>query len=123
MSDKGLAKKRIMIVDDNIEFLEELKEMLVLSGYEAAAFYNGPSALEGAQRFKPDVILLDLKMDGMSGFQVADELKRIPETARTPIIAMTGYYTGKDHTLLINISGIQFRTSNQVRSQLTGEGF
>jgi hypothetical protein len=104
-----MAKKKIMIVDDNVEFLEELKELLDLSGYETTACIDGDSALAKAREERPDAILLDLKMDDKSGFQVADELRRMPEAANIPIIAMTGYYTEKEHALLVNICGINMR--------------
>jgi len=102
-----VPKKKIMIVDDDNEFLEELKQTLNLSGYDVAAFSDGTSALGIVSRVKPDVILLDLKLRGKSGFQVAYELKSFPETANIPIIAMTAYYTEEEHTELMNMCGIQ----------------
>jgi len=102
-------KKKVMIVDDDVEFVEELKEMLDSSGYETAAYHDGNSALNEAATFKPDVILLDLKMEGKSGFEVANDFRLIYETAKTPIIAITGCYTEKSHTMLINICGMQYR--------------
>ena len=102
-----MKKKKIMVVDDDREFLEELKETLSLSGYDAAVFSNGATALKMVRKIKPDIILLDLKMKGKNGFQVADELKRSAETAHIPIIAMTAFYTEKEHTILMDMCGIQ----------------
>lgn len=84
--------KKIMIVDDNKEFLEELKETLVLSGYDVIDIDNALLTLDAAIKTKPDVIMLDLKMPEKSGFQVAYEVKHLLELTHIPIIAMTGFF-------------------------------
>jgi DNA-binding response OmpR family regulator len=96
-----------MIVDDNREFAQELKETLVLSGYEVVVYYDGKTALEHVEREAPDVVLLDLKMEGKSGFQVADEMKFGKSTKDIPIIAITGYFTEEQHRELMSICGIK----------------
>jgi two-component system, sensor histidine kinase and response regulator len=102
-----MLKKKVLIIDDEKDFLEELKETLALSGYDTISFDNGDDGLNMAEKINPDVILLDLKMDNKSGFEIADELKNNPQTADIPIIAMTGFYTEHEHTKLINIFGIR----------------
>lgn len=102
-----MSKKKVMIIDDDKEFLEELKETLNLNNYEVAAFSDGTSALGMVSRIKPDVILLDLKLKGKSGFQIAYELRRFPKSANIPIIAMTAYFTEKEHTELMDMCGIR----------------
>jgi len=96
-----------MIVDDNREFAQELKETLVLSGYDVVVFNDGETALEQVEREDPDVILLDLKMEGKSGFQVADEMKFRKTTKDIPIIAITGFFTEEQHRELMSICGIK----------------
>jgi len=102
-----MPKKKIMIVDDDKEFLEEFRETLNLSGYDALAFSDGTSALGMVSKVKPDLILLDLKLKDKSGFQIAYELKHLRETAHIPIIAMTGFYIEKEHAELMNLCGIK----------------
>ncbi|MDH5662424.1 MAG: response regulator [Elusimicrobiota bacterium] len=102
-----MPKKKILIIDDDREFGEELRELLELEGYNTTAFFDGTSALGMISRIKPDVILLDLKLTGKSGFQIAYELKSFPKTADIPIIAMTGFFTEKEHAELMDICGIQ----------------
>ncbi|NIM02656.1 response regulator, partial [bacterium] len=80
---------------------------LELEGYNATAYLDGTAALGMISRIKPDVILLDLKLTGKSGFQIAYELKSFSKTAHIPVIAMTGFYTRKEHAELMNICGIQ----------------
>jgi len=57
-----MPKKKIMVIDDNKEFLEELQELLNLTGYDTVVFSDGTSALKMVSKIKPDVILLDLKL-------------------------------------------------------------
>jgi CheY-like chemotaxis protein len=95
-----MSTKRILVVDDDREFLQELKETLHLSGYEVDAVNQSVNAVDFALNRKPDLILLDLRMDGLTGFEVIKELRNIPQTARIPIIAMSGYFSeAQDCTL------------------------
>jgi CheY-like chemotaxis protein len=95
-----MPTKRILVVDDDLEFLQELKETLHLSGYEVDAVNKSIHAVSFAIDRKPDLILLDLRMDGMTGFEVAKELRGLPQTSRIPIIAMSGYFSeAQDCTL------------------------
>jgi len=96
-----MSDEKIMIVDDDKDFLEELREMITLSGYKAITINDSTAVLNAARRIKPDVILLDLKMKGKNGFQIADELKLFPETAHIPMIAMTGFYAQKGGAALV----------------------
>lgn len=81
--------KRVLVVDDNREAADVLAEMLVLCGYEAVPAYDGPSALQAAERFGPDAIILDVGMPGMSGLSVAVALRRQPRFAATRVVAFT----------------------------------
>ena len=107
VKNSGTAEKKILLVDDDKEFLEELKEMLALTGYKVMGVADSVAAVNAARVTKPDAILLDLRMQAMSGFEVADKLKSFPETSRIPIIAMTGFYTLKEHAWLMNFCGIK----------------
>lgn len=102
-----MKKKRILVVDDNKDFLAELKETLMLSGYDTVSFSTGPAALKAIKKIKPDIILLDLKMYEMSGLEVANRLKYSPETAYIPIIAMSAFYSKEEHEKIISIFQIQ----------------
>jgi DNA-binding response OmpR family regulator len=102
-----MSKGKVMIVDDDSEFLEELKEILDLSGYEVTQIADPKEVLRQASAWEPDDILLDLKMEGLNGFEVADQLKHTEKTSQIPIIAMTGFYTEEEHMSLMNICGIQ----------------
>lgn len=98
--------KKIMIVEDNKEFLEELEELLALSGYGVIAVSESVSALKEARENRPDLILLDLKMPGKDGFQIADEIRGDSELMHTPIIIMTAYFK-EDYLPLMDICGVR----------------
>lgn len=102
-----MDKKKILIVDDDKEFLEELREMLAVAGYEVTGVSDSIAAVKIARVVEPDLILLDLRMKAMSGFEVADTMKGFPETSGIPVIAMTGFYTLKEHAWLMNFCGIK----------------
>lgn len=98
--------KKVMVVDDDKEFLEELRETLALSGYELVAVNDATAVLDLVNSAKPDVILLDLKMPQKSGFQVADELRHLSQSGSVPVIAMSAYL--KDEYIpLLKICGIK----------------
>lgn len=103
----GIDKVKIMLVDDDKSFLSEVDEVLSLSGYQTTAFGNGKAALKWAREKRPDVIILDIKMDGMNGFQLTKNLKRCSETVGIPVIAMTGYFTREEHSSIMQECGIE----------------
>ncbi len=104
---KNTDKTKIMIVDDDKEFLEEVEELLTLSDYEVTVISDSMKALDMIPKLKPAVVLLDLKMAPKSGFQLADELKNSLGLKETIIIAMTGFFTEKEHAVLMKMCGIQ----------------
>ena len=99
-------RKKVMIVDDDKEFLEELQETLSLNGYDIIKVNDPHLVLETAGNHKPDIILLDLKMEHRSGFELADELNHFTRTTDIPVVAMTGFFTENEHISIMNLCGI-----------------
>ncbi len=81
--------QRVLIVDDDLETLRLVGLMLEREDYEISVAQNGPSALEKAVNDPPDLILLDVMMPEMSGFEVARKLRATPQTELIPIIMFT----------------------------------
>ena len=98
--------KIIVIVDDDIELQQELKELLVSGGYEVRSCIDGESALQSIPDIMPDLILLDMKLGKINGFQVAERLKQMFGACYIPVIVMTGYYAPKEMELLKDICGV-----------------
>ena len=99
-----MTADKILIVDDNKVFVEELKESLFMFGYDASGISDSAGASSLARRIRPDVILLDLKMAGSNGFQVAEDLKLHKETSNIPIIVMSGYFPIENRSALLDMS-------------------
>lgn len=80
---------RILIVDDYIDSADALAAFLDNTGFETRAAYNGCDALEIANAWHPDSIVLDIAMPGLSGLAVAKTLRESPDTASVPLLAYT----------------------------------
>jgi CheY-like chemotaxis protein len=85
------ASRRILVVDDLAASAETLKVLLELEGYVVSIAHDGASALAVAQAFVPDVVVLDIGLPGMDGFEVARQLRSRPESKDAVLIALTGY--------------------------------
>lgn len=79
----------VLIVDDEPVGRETLEALLLAEGYELAFAANGPEALAQAAALNPDVILLDVMMPGMDGFEVCRRLRASPAVAEVPVIFVT----------------------------------
>lgn len=89
-------KKKILVVDDEKDLVETLVFRLEALGYEALTAYNGQEGLDKARSEKPDLILLDVMMPVMDGYQVCRMLKFDEEFKSIPIIMLTARGQDKD---------------------------
>jgi CheY-like chemotaxis protein len=83
--------KHILIVDDYADALDIWAIYLKSAGYRVSTAIDGASAIAKATHLLPDLIVLDLELPGISGFEAARTLRSHPETAHIPMIAATGY--------------------------------
>ena len=84
-----MDKKKVLIVDDNIDTVELLRKRLRLDGYDTAEAYDGEEGLEKVAECRPDLIVLDIMMPKLDGFEVCRRLKRNEETRYIPVIMLT----------------------------------
>jgi CheY-like chemotaxis protein/anti-sigma regulatory factor (Ser/Thr protein kinase) len=82
---------RILVVDDLAASAETLMTLLELEGFEVKVASEGMAALAIAEQFRPDVVLLDIGLPGMNGFEVANRLRTQPQSRDALLIALTGY--------------------------------
>jgi signal transduction histidine kinase/DNA-binding response OmpR family regulator len=87
---------RVLLVDDNRDGAESLAMLLRLSGHEVRVCNDGPAALVAASEFRPDVVLLDIGLPGMDGFEVARRLRQRSELENVMLVALTGYGQEED---------------------------
>lgn len=86
-----ISKRRLLVVDDNRDAADSMSMLLEMWGYEVAAAYDGPSALETAQQWRPEAVFLDIGLPGMDGYEVAERLRELPQVNHLVLIAITGY--------------------------------
>ena len=82
------------MVDDDHDLVEVLKAVLEGESYDVVVAYNGKEAVAKAKKENPDLILLDIIMPEKDGFLTAEELKKDPAFAKTPILALTSFSGG-----------------------------
>jgi CheY-like chemotaxis protein len=82
---------RVLVVDDLVDAAVTMARLLRLMECEVRTAHDGHTALTTASEFLPDVVLLDLGLPGLDGYEVARQLRSQPGTARSFIIALTGY--------------------------------
>lgn len=88
--------RRVLIVDDNEDAANSLAMILKLSGHETASVYTAVDALERATEFRPDVVLLDIGLPGMDGYEVAQKMRELPGLRDIRLVAVTGYGRSDD---------------------------
>jgi CheY-like chemotaxis protein len=104
----GLAK-RVLIADDNRDWADGLAVLLEDEGYAVQTAYDGRQAIEAARTFLPHIVVLDIRMPQMTGYEAASVFRRHPESTRPVLIAITAWpgesgklraeMTGFDHYL------------------------
>jgi two-component system CheB/CheR fusion protein len=87
----GPVARRVLVVDDNVDTAESMALLLRLRGHEVEVAFSGPMALEMADAFEPGIVLLDIGLPGLDGYEVARELRRRPRLAKALLVALTGY--------------------------------
>ncbi|KPJ57084.1 MAG: hypothetical protein AMS16_01585 [Planctomycetes bacterium DG_58] len=86
--------KKVLVIDDNVDITRALTVRLRATGYELILAPDGATGLETARVERPDVILLDIRMPGIDGFEVNRRLKAIPELAEVPVIFLSAHTQG-----------------------------
>jgi len=103
-----LAAGKVLIVDDDRLNVDVLTRLLVRDGYRVASVSNGGLAVEVAMRERPHVVLMDVNMPGIDGFEACRRLKQNPSTRLLPVILVSGQMTDSDRILGINAGADDF---------------
>jgi PAS domain S-box-containing protein len=90
----AVRRQRILVVDDNRDSADSLSMLLRLAGHEVRTAYDGTAGLAAARRWRPDVVLLDIGLPGLDGYEVVRRLRQEAGLQQALVVAMTGY--GKD---------------------------
>ncbi len=84
------------MVDDNVDAADSLALVLGVGGYEVRIAHDGPTALQTAETFRPEVVLLDIGLPRMDGYEVARRLRQQTATETAFLVALTGYGQDED---------------------------
>ena len=93
------TSRRVLIIEDNEDAALSLRDVLELLGHETHAAFDGPSGVEMARLLRPDVVLCDIGLPGMDGYQVARVLRAAGSGCAAKLIALTGYASPEDEKL------------------------
>jgi DNA-binding response OmpR family regulator len=107
-------KKRILLVEDDKALATVYVSRLELEGFQARLVSNGEEALSAALAFKPDLIVLDVMMPKISGFDVLDILRNTPETMNVRIIMLTALSQAKDKEMAEKLGVDDYLVKSQV---------
>ena len=109
MSSTKLERKtkfaKILVIDDEAEITEIVETFLKDAGYQVMIENSSVMGIERAKSFKPDLILLDIMMPFMDGYEVCDELKKNKETENIPVIFLTGKDAKSDEGRSFRVGG------------------
>ena len=92
----AVSARRVLVVEDNLDAAETLRDLLELEGHRVEVAYDGRAAIAKARSFRPDVVVCDIGLPGMNGFEVARALRAEPGPARPTLVALSGYARPED---------------------------
>jgi sigma-B regulation protein RsbU (phosphoserine phosphatase) len=110
MADDGFTRESILVVDDKAENLHLLTRMLTERGYTVRAANNGYRALESVQASPPNIVLLDIRMPDMDGYEVCRQLKNDPGFHEIPIIFISALEEIRDKVKGFEVGGVDYIT-------------
>ena len=90
------AGRRVLVVDDNVDAAESLAMLLRLAGHEVRAVHRGEAVLDAARDFRPQAVLLDIGLPGLTGYDLAPLIRKQPGLEAVLLVAVTGYGQEED---------------------------
>jgi two-component system CheB/CheR fusion protein len=90
-TNAGQTVRRVLLIEDNADAADSLREALQLAGHEVEVAYNGSEGIGKARAFQPEVVICDIGLPEMDGYEVARAIRSDPELRRVRLVALTGY--------------------------------
>ncbi len=103
-----MAKEKILIIDDEQDLVKLVKEILEMENFQVSSAYDGEEGLRKAISEIPDLILLDIKMPGVSGFQVLERLKIDKTTSHIPVVMLTTSGLRQDRDKAFDLGAVDY---------------
>ncbi|HEY4472960.1 MAG TPA: response regulator, partial [Stellaceae bacterium] len=95
-ADGGGMTQRILVIEDTEDNRQIIRDLLTSAGYEMIEAVDGIEGVATAEREKPDLILMDIQLPGIDGYEATRRIRKLPELATVPIIAVTSYALSGD---------------------------
>jgi CheY-like chemotaxis protein len=95
-SQPTLSRRKVLVVDDNADALESLSRLVTVLGNDVCKARDGQEALDAAQEFQPDIVLMDLGMPNMNGYEAARRIRQQPGGRKLLLVATTGWGQEED---------------------------
>src|SRR6185503_9190343 len=92
----GGRRRRVLVVDDNVDAAESAAALLSIWGHQVRTVHDGLSVMRHVKEFRPEIVLLDIGLPGKNGYDVARELRQLPDSPVRMVAAMTGYGQEQD---------------------------
>lgn len=90
------VRRRVLLIDDNVDSTEAMASLLELTGHEVRTAYDGPAGIAIARHFEPDIVLCDIGLPEMDGYAVARAMRADPALGGTYLVALSGYARSED---------------------------
>lgn len=107
--ESNRASKRVLVIDDNKDAADSIRMLLEMEGHEACCAYDGKDGLELAQRFQPELVLVDIGLPGMTGYEVARRFRKQQHTPDCKLVAITGYAYLEEHIAAAGFDGYKLK--------------
>jgi len=91
-----IARRRVLVIEDNADAADTLRDLLLMWGHEVQVAYDGREGLATACAFRPDLVLCDIGLPAMDGYEVARAIRAEPALTSLLLVALTGYATPED---------------------------
>lgn len=98
----------ILLIEDSITQADQIAANLRRQGFQVTVANDGPEGLRAVDEFQPDVVLLDINLPSMNGYQVCSRLKRDPNTAHIPVIMLTASDSSDDILRGLNVGAVDY---------------
>ena len=109
---------KILVVDDDIDFVESVKTILQSKPYEVIVAYEGDEGLRKAREEKPDLILLDIIMPVKDGFIAAEQLKKDPQLSSIPVVMLTSFSSRRQETSIGVSRGLTLEAEDYIEKPI-----
>ena len=103
-----MAREKILIIDDEQDLVKLVKEILEMEGFQVSSAYDGEEGLRKAISEIPDLILLDIRMPGVNGFQVLERLKIDKATSHIPVVMLTTSALRQDRDKAFDLGAVDY---------------